>query len=321
MEAMVDDVLSVAAEIPAQSFTPVVTVRFFLVRHGETIANDQGLVVGQWDSPLSKKGQKQAIALRESQMIKSTIFWRKYSSDLGRAQETALLIVDDNGNTSDWILDVRIREIAKGARQEYPKSWRFERAVQERQRVGKEIPLLETSQDAWRRISDFIASVLKDANDEFGGRGRKDTTAEATLSSPVTVNLLLVSHAGALRTLLQNMVPQAHATLQHQDDSSQPPDDEKRLQIPNTSVTILEVTPKPNFWCHGGQDRDHPKQLKRLWPDDAFCPKPSVVSDENFNYNDRLKIHQSCQDLWETKVIEFMWTRHLDATIYASNDE
>jgi broad specificity phosphatase PhoE len=322
MEAAVDEGLSGSTKILAQSFTPVVTVRFFLIRHGETIANNQGLVVGQWDSPLSEKGQEQATALGESQMIKSTIFWRKYCSDLGRTQETAKLILADDSNTSDWILDVRIREIAKGARQEYPKSWQYERAMLERQRVGKELPLLETSEDAWRRISDFLASVLEDANVEFAGKNDATVAAVAS-SSPVTVNVLVVSHAGALRTLLQRMAPQANPALHHQDDPRQPPDDQKRLQIPNTSVTILEVRPKTDFWRHNGQDRGHPKQHQQLWPIDAFFPTPGVVDpDGNSIEKHRLAmIQQRYQDLWDTHVVEFMWTRHLDTAISTNNDE
>jgi broad specificity phosphatase PhoE len=294
------------------AFSPV-TVRFYLVRHGETIANNQGLVVGQWDSPLSDKGKEQAAALGRSQLMQSTIFWRKYSSDLGRTQETAHLIYPMENDA--FILDARIREIAKGARQEYPKTWDYERSVRERQGAGKEIPLLESSEDAWKRIADFIATILKEAHNEFGSA----SGSESADGSSVTVNVLVVSHAGALRTLLQKMASHAHPALQHQDDPSKPPDDRKRLQVPNTSVTILEVTPKRKFWEDLGEKSE---QKRRLGPNDDFFPKPGRTANPNEKKNSRLHMLQDKpEELWDTRIVEFMWTKHLDAAISTSNDE
>jgi hypothetical protein len=123
---------------------------------------------------------------------------------------------------------------------------------------------------------------------------------------------------------LQKMAPHANPALHHQDDPSQPPDDQKRLRIPNTSVTILEVTPKTDFWHRDSLDIiAHPKQQRqRLWPNDAFFPQPGIVSEGHFSDKHRLDmIQQRYQDLWDTQVIEFMWTGHLDTAISTSNDE
>lgn len=308
-----------------------ITVRFHLVRHGETVANSEGLVVGQWDSPLSETGIQQGTLLGKSDLIQSTKFWREYCSDLGRTQETANLVVPDTDEESitHWISDARIREIAKGARQEYPKSWDYDRAVAERQREGKEMPLLETSEDAWRRIADFLSSVLVEAGEEFGSNSdNSDNTPE-----PITVNVLVVTHAGALRTLLQKMVPDADPTLQHQDDPSRPPDDQKRLAVPNASVTILDVTPTAEFWKLLGKSSSEATATntnrRRLGPNDAFFPPPGTSSGnaESQNANDEddsnplADISTTFGDLWNTRVVEFMWTKHLDKAVTTSNDE
>ncbi|KAG7349895.1 phosphoglyceromutase [Nitzschia inconspicua] len=296
-------------QLTASSYSPV-TVRFFFVRHGETVANNQALVVGQWDSPLSKVGKRQAAALGRSSMMKSTGFWRKYCSDLGRAKETSRLMFPQN--EEDFILDKRIREIAKGARQEHPKSWDYERAVQERQRAGKDIPVLETSDDAWRRIADFIAAVLEEAQDSC-----YDATADKKDDRTVdllTVNVLVVSHAGALRTLFQKMASKTHPSLEFQDDPSRPSDDTKRLQIPNTSVTILDVTPTAKF--QGIMDERANRQRIGLDREDA------VVDSDKETITGRLSmLDRTYQELWDTKVVEFLWTGHLDATLSTNNDE
>ena len=288
------------------------TVRLYLIRHGETIANNQGLVVGQWDSPLSKLGEEQAKALGSSSIIQSTTFWKYYSSDLGRTKQTAKLIVSEDN--AKWIYDQRIREIAKGARQEYPKSWNYQRAIDQRQLEKKDIPLLESSKDAWKRIVDFLVSVIIEAQ----GQEVNDTTS--TITSPK--NVLVVSHAGTLRTLLQHMVPNAHPTLQHIDDPSRPPDDTKRLSVPNTSVTILEVTPKHQFFEHIIMIQQQQQQHdRRLGLNDNYFPNPSSAGTSI--YYDVDLIQNQFDDYFDTKVIEFMSTKHLDGVdaTATSNDE
>lgn len=69
--------------------------RIFLIRHGETLWNAQMKFQGHADVPLSDKGLEQARALAGRLLSRniSTI----YSSDLGRAVETARQIADSRG--------------------------------------------------------------------------------------------------------------------------------------------------------------------------------------------------------------------------------
>ena len=64
--------------------------QFFLVRHGETLWNLEGKIQGHLDSPLTKTGIAQAESLAVH--LNSQNFAALYSSDLGRAYETARCI-------------------------------------------------------------------------------------------------------------------------------------------------------------------------------------------------------------------------------------
>jgi probable phosphoglycerate mutase len=102
--------------------------RLIVVRHGETQANLHGRWQGHTDSPLTKAGIAQARAV--AQRLKGCRFSRLYSSDLGRALQTAQIIADHTDH--QIILDERLRERHLGIFQgltraemeaEYPQEW------------------------------------------------------------------------------------------------------------------------------------------------------------------------------------------------------
>jgi probable phosphoglycerate mutase len=78
-----------------------------LIRHGETLWNEQGRMQGQHDSPLTALGLQQArqLALR----LKKVPFAALYSSDLGRAHQTARCIADETGHSIVAERDLRER--------------------------------------------------------------------------------------------------------------------------------------------------------------------------------------------------------------------
>ncbi len=80
--------------------------RFIIIRHGETVWNVQGIKQGHLDSPLTSIGvrQSEAIARRMSEEI----FTHLYTSDLGRAHETAKIIAARTGHKI--LLDPNLRE-------------------------------------------------------------------------------------------------------------------------------------------------------------------------------------------------------------------
>lgn len=60
---------------------------FILLRHGQTVANRQGLLQGWYESPLDENGRKQAACAAE--YLTGLKIDMAYSSDLSRAAETA----------------------------------------------------------------------------------------------------------------------------------------------------------------------------------------------------------------------------------------
>jgi probable phosphoglycerate mutase len=77
-----------------------------LVRHGETLWNQQGRMQGQHDSPLTPTGLHQARRL--ARRLAQVEFVALYSSDLGRAHQTARCIADETGH--EIIADQGLRE-------------------------------------------------------------------------------------------------------------------------------------------------------------------------------------------------------------------
>lgn len=85
-------------------------IRWLLVRHGETEWNKAELLQGHTDIALTAAGRVQASALRERlRNLKLTAAW---SSDLGRASETAALIL--KGNAVQAVATPLLREMSFG---------------------------------------------------------------------------------------------------------------------------------------------------------------------------------------------------------------
>jgi probable phosphoglycerate mutase len=77
-----------------------------LIRHGETLWNQQARMQGQQDSPLTELGVRQARQL--GRRLRELRFDALYSSDLGRAYRTALDISEQTGH--EIAVDERLRE-------------------------------------------------------------------------------------------------------------------------------------------------------------------------------------------------------------------
>lgn len=85
-------------------------VRILVARHGETLFNVQGRWQGRSDSPLTDRGLAQARELGRA--LSTEPIAAVYSSDLGRAMQTALEVATIHGLTVRP--DVRLREIETG---------------------------------------------------------------------------------------------------------------------------------------------------------------------------------------------------------------
>jgi broad specificity phosphatase PhoE len=85
-------------------------VRILLARHGETVFNMEGRWQGQSDSPLTARGQAQAVELARA--LEGEPIVAVYSSDLGRALSTAQAVASLHHLPVS--ADTRLREIDVG---------------------------------------------------------------------------------------------------------------------------------------------------------------------------------------------------------------
>ena len=221
-------------------------VRLYLIRHGETIANSQGLVLGSDDSPLSPLGLRQASLLRTNPYLEGGLdrFWRLYASSLERTQVTARAAI---GEDAKLIIDSRLSELGKGARQGYPKSFSMEQAMEARRReeniatstaaVLFEVPSLESEEDGWLRIKSWLDDVFADALREVSAMEERlsESMDEAIEAASRVFSVFAVTHSAILRLLLQRLFPNDERITS-----------QERIYIPNTSVTVVELKPNPN---------------------------------------------------------------------------
>ncbi|MEI6207693.1 MAG: histidine phosphatase family protein [Desulfuromonadales bacterium] len=82
------------------------TTTLYIARHGETEWNLAGKLQGHRDSPLTEKGRQQAVALAAA--LNNRQITRVYSSDLGRAVQTARTVAERL--RVELIQDERLRE-------------------------------------------------------------------------------------------------------------------------------------------------------------------------------------------------------------------
>jgi 2,3-bisphosphoglycerate-dependent phosphoglycerate mutase len=183
-----------------------------LVRHGETAWNAQSRLQGQTDIPLSDIGREQARLLGGYWAASNAPphFTACYASDLGRAQETAQILLGALPPPTPTLqADNRLRERNFGV-------WEgltpHERAVKFGEIDTRDCPVDgEFWEDVWVRMQWCLQNLW-------------DTHASVTQDT----NLLIVGHGGSLRCWLA-YAEGADAT------------DLRRYVLPNTSVSVISL--------------------------------------------------------------------------------
>jgi broad specificity phosphatase PhoE len=177
---------------------------------------------------LTDLGKQQAQALAATHWMQTTRFCRVYASDLSRAHETAVVATEGRYNI---ILDVRLRERAYGARTGLPKKLSDMQALAIRNCDSTTpIPLLESERDVWIRARLFLLDLIR--------KVRVEQQEDEQFNS--RRNVLIVSHAGFMRAVLQNMAADhdTHANVEYDRGSR---GEAPKLRIPNASVSIVEM--------------------------------------------------------------------------------
>ena len=87
-------------------------MKIYIVRHGETEGNKQGLFQGWLDTPLSELGIKLAEITGDG--LKDVKFDKVYASPLKRAYDTAKIIISKNNYPCNIIKEEKIKEVNMG---------------------------------------------------------------------------------------------------------------------------------------------------------------------------------------------------------------
>lgn len=137
-------------------------MKLIAIRHGETEWNKQGREMGQLDSPLTALGMKQAQTIADR--LSSLAFTALYSSDLGRARDTAEIIASRCGKVVQ--LDDGLRERNMGIFQGLTRSEMYDRFPMERgeyERIGFEyvIPNGESARQRLARSVRVTTAIAK----------------------------------------------------------------------------------------------------------------------------------------------------------------
>ena len=244
----------------------LLTIRLHLVRHGETYANREGIVLGQRESALTAQGIAQALALGErwtsttnkKQQPHTTRvpqFWRVYSSDYARTQQTAALILRGGATydeasqfraalTATIVPDNRLKERAKGVKEGRKKTMPYDEALQLHQHEhgtsSAKLPLLESELDVWTRIQAWLEEVIEEAS--ALQTGTSSFARHAQKLHPAGVyEILAVSHSATIRTIVNRLVGDQLPSTVVRGSGDHEGSQAGMLTVPNTSPTIIDV--------------------------------------------------------------------------------
>ncbi len=157
----------------------------YLVRHGETEWNKQGLLMGHKNSPLTEKGEMQAKELGKK--LSTISFDAVYSSDSPRAIETAEIILDKQDHSIKTTSHLRERNFGrfegKTRAEMDTHTVAFDDLEDSDKFVYKVYPDIESDDELLKRFFIFL-EVFKDTNHE---------------------NVLVVCHGGVIKSILLHL--------------------------------------------------------------------------------------------------------------------
>ncbi|WP_336282957.1 2,3-diphosphoglycerate-dependent phosphoglycerate mutase GpmB [Cronobacter dublinensis] len=192
-------------------------LQVYLVRHGETQWNAERRIQGQSDSPLTEKGEHQAMQV--AQRAKALGITHIISSDLGRTRRTAEIIAQGCG--CDVILDARLRELDMG--------------ILER----RHLDTLTDEEEGWRRqlVNGTPDGRIPQGESMQEVSNRMHGALNACLELPEGSRPLLVSHGMALGCLVSTIL-------------GLPAYAERRLRLRNCSISRVDYQESP--WLASG---------------------------------------------------------------------
>ena len=161
-------------------------LQVYLVRHGETQWNAERRIQGQSDSPLTAKGELQAVQVGER--VRTYGITHVIASDLGRTQRTAEIIADACG--CGVTLDARLRELDMGILEQ------------------RHLDSLSAQEEEWRRlvVNGTPNGRIPEGESMQELSERMHAGLAACLNLPAGSRPLLVSHGIALGCLVSTIL-------------------------------------------------------------------------------------------------------------------
>lgn len=189
-------------------------LRLVFWRHGQTVQNASLRIQGSQDYPLNEVGHAQAAAAAGALARMKPA--RIYSSDLGRALQTAQYLADVTG--LEVLPDAGLRERAYGPweglssdeiRARDPQQWHAWREGREPEGVG-----VETRETCGQRVHEAIERALADVIRELGearvageGNGAGGGVVGVAGGDDV-VTIVFVAHGGSIANGVMSMLGQ-----------------------------------------------------------------------------------------------------------------
>ena len=153
-------------------------MELFLCRNGQTEHNDKGIVQGQMESKINRKGKEQAKKLRDR--LAEEDISKIYSSSMTRAIETAKIVSEPHN------LDIEESEELKEVARAKFEGERFEDLI-------AEISNSETEDYLWKPEGGESLEELKERGVKFLNRIKEKHEEE---------RIVIVSHGGTISSIL-----------------------------------------------------------------------------------------------------------------------
>jgi len=171
----------------------------YIIRHGQTDQNVAHRIQGQRDFPLNETGEAQALAARDELAARGIVFHRVWSSPLERAARTAEIVVD---GAVEPVFDDRLKEMDFGPfegtdMQVMPEDLKF---------FFKDF-INHPAPECVEQLADLkarLGAFLEDMKKELLGAGAADA------GEAVGCNVLISTHALALKAAMEYLTPDAH---------------------------------------------------------------------------------------------------------------
>jgi broad specificity phosphatase PhoE len=190
---------------PIPTHPPI--TRLLLVRHGQSTWNSEHRIQGQLDPPLSEEGRRQAV--RVGRRLARNRLAGFYSSDLGRALETAQLIGEATGVSPNP---------TAGLREIYLGTWEGLNTGE----IARRFP------EAWARWTEEPNwDVVPSGEGAVPFEARVTAEIDSILARHEHGDVLIVTHGGVIQVALHRVIGRPNQGL-------------FPFRIENASISVIE---------------------------------------------------------------------------------